>query len=209
MIADMIDEERFVRSLVAVGSGSEFRYRCIYDPSPERISVLPSEETAEPRILLVAGPEGAGKSSVIVAAGLDAIEPRLLNPDNYARGLEGIEDLAVRYRLATDACMVLCDSLLEKGMSFGMEAMGNADDLDIIRRAKEAGYRIVLVFVSVDDPGIAIARVGERAAMGGRPLHTDAVVSSYRRSMDLLPELFRLSDRAVVLDNSGEHPVVA
>lgn len=209
MIPDMIDRERFIEGLAAVGPGSEFRYRCIYDPSPEPVRDVPKEAPDVPTLLVVAGPDGAGKSSVIVATGLDTAEPRLLNPDNYARGLEGIGDLAVRYRLATDACRVLRESLLEKGMSFGMEVTCTPDDMDAVRRARDSGYRIGTVFVTTGDSETAVQRVAERASLGGRAAGRDAVLASFRRSAEMLEELLRLSDEAVLLDNSREHPAIA
>lgn len=208
MTTDMLDYERLERCLAAVGPGSEFRYRCVYDPSSEPVRAVPADVRDPPRLLVVAGPDGAGKSSVIVASGLDAIEPRILNPDNYARGLEGIADLAVRYRVATDACRVLRESLLERRMSFGMEVTGTPDDMDAIRRAKDEGYRVELVFVIVRDPETVLLRAAERAAMGGRSAGRDAVLTSHRRSEAVLPELLELSDAAIVLDNGGEHPEI-
>ncbi len=206
MASALLDGEAFENGLKGVGPGAEFRYRCIYDPVPadgRRDSA--GEPCGGKRLLVVAGPEGSGKSSLIVSLGLDSAEPRILNPDNYARGLSGIEDSVIRGRVASDACRVLRETLLEKGVPFGIETRGSVDDILFLRRARDAGYTIELLFVATCDPEINVSRAASRAESRGMP--RDLVLVSYSSAMLGLRELIGLSDRAEVVDNSGDAPV--
>ena len=79
--------------------------------------------------------------------------------------------------------------------------------MGIVRRAKTAGYRTVLVYVSLGDPELHIERVRLRVSQGGHDIPDTDICRRYWRSLMHAPEALRLVDEAVVLDNSGFHPV--
>jgi predicted ABC-type ATPase len=66
------------------------------------------------------------------------------------------------------------------------------------------GYRTYLYFVATDDPAINISRVRNRVRVGGHPVPEDKIATRYHRSLDLLMEAIRQTNRAYVFDNSGE-----
>lgn len=97
-------------------------------------------------------------------------------------------------------------ALIETRQSFTFETvLSSADKLDVFRRAKEAGYRIYLYFVATEDPTINVARVAQRVALDGHSVPRDKIVSRYYRSLELLLDAIRLSDRAYIFDNSEEN----
>ena len=46
--------------------------------------------------------------------------------------------------------------------------------------------------------------MGSRVQDGGHDVPADKIISRYERSLALLPEAVRLSDRAYLFDNSGQ-----
>ena len=77
----------------------------------------------------------------------------------------------------------------------------------IMRQAALAGYETSLIYVSLGDPELHIERVRLRVAQGGHDIPDSDIRRRYWRSLKRAPEALRLVDEAVVLDNSGLHPV--
>lgn len=120
-------------------------------------------------LLVIAGPNGSGKSSLVRSTGLSRVLDRIINPDNYARGLaEDIPDAEERYLIAVRSCELLRNTLLEQGETFGFETLASsAEKLAFVRRAKAQGYYIDFIFVTAGSPEVCCRRVRERVEMGG------------------------------------------
>ncbi len=73
--------------------------------------------------------------------------------------------------------------------------------------AKARGYRTFLVYVSLGDPDLHIERVRLRVSLGGHDIPDSDVRRRYWGSLSRAPEALHLADEAVVLDNSGIHPI--
>lgn len=98
--------------------------------------------------------------------------------------------------------------LLEAGKSFTFETvMSSPDKVEFLHKAQENGYRTYLYYVATRDPAINISRVRYRVQMGGHPVPEDKIVTRYERSLDLLMQAVRFSNRAYIFDNSDEDPV--
>lgn len=114
---------------------------------------------------------------------------------------------------ASVAADFLRRKLLEQRRSFSFETvMSSPDKIDLLGKARRLGYRNYLYYVATDDPEINIARVQARVRLGGHDVPTDKIVSRYHRSLDLLLDAIRVSDRAYLFDNSrsgGEQTWVA
>ncbi|MDI2592625.1 zeta toxin family protein [Pseudomonas sp. N3-W] len=94
--------------------------------------------------------------------------------------------------------------LLDSGISFTFETvMSSPDKVALLRKAQERGFRTYLYFVATDDPMINISRVRNRVRLGGHPVPEDKIVSRYGRSLGLLLDAIRHSDRAYIFDNSS------
>jgi predicted ABC-type ATPase len=72
---------------------------------------------------------------------------------------------------------------------------------------EKAGYRTFLVYMAFVDPELHIERVRLRASQGGHDIPDVDIRRRYARSLIRAPAALRLVDEAVVLDNSGLHPV--
>lgn len=211
MVADLLDTEAFWEGVKKVGPGSEFRYRCMFDPTPavgERPFYSADATNHDKNLLIIAGPNGSGKSSIVTSAKLDLIDNMILNPDNYARGLAEIGSESERYRIAVDVCGTLREALLQGGYSFGFETVASRKDkLEFAKRAKSSGYSVTFLFVTAGSPERSCDRIARRVAAGGHGVPEDKVHSRYGRTMAFLPDYIEIADRVEVFDNSGDGPV--
>jgi predicted ABC-type ATPase len=95
--------------------------------------------------------------------------------------------------------------LLKAKVSFTFETvMSSRDKVYFLKKAQDAGYRTYLYFVATQDPIVNISRVQNRVKLGGHDVPKDKIVSRYYRSLELLPEAVKHSNRAYIFDNSGQ-----
>ena len=80
--------------------------------------------------------------------------------------------------------------------------MSHPSKVDILIRAKEAGFFVQLFFVGTDDPKTNIERVANRVAEGGHDVPAEKIVNRWSRTMGLLHEAVRAADDALIFDNS-------
>ena len=98
---------------------------------------------------------------------------------------------------------------MASGQSFSFESvLSDPTKLEEIRAAKDAGYRIDLYFVCTEDPDINVARVANRARLGGHSVPEVRIRERYGRTLENLVPALLLSDRAYLFDNSGEAMVL-
>lgn len=94
--------------------------------------------------------------------------------------------------------------LLEARTSFTFETvMSSSDKIDFLKIARAAGYRTYLYYIATEDPAINVSRVRNRVLLGGHPVPEDKIVSRYSRSLNLLLDAIRQTDRAYLFDNSS------
>jgi predicted ABC-type ATPase len=94
---------------------------------------------------------------------------------------------------------------IENHITFTFETvMSSVDKIDLFKKAHDAGYRTYLYYVCTESPDININRVKERVASGGHSVPIDKIRSRYTRSLELLYDAMRLSDRAYIFDNTEE-----
>ncbi len=89
-------------------------------------------------LMVIAGPNGSGKSSLIYTTEFSLDLDKIINPDNYARGLsDDIKDPLQRYKIAIDSCESLRNALLDQGKSFGLETVASREDkIEFVKKAK-------------------------------------------------------------------------
>jgi predicted ABC-type ATPase len=98
----------------------------------------------------------------------------------------------------------LRQKLLEQKVSFTFETvMSWPDKVELLKQAQTLGYRTYLYYIATEDPAINISRVRNRVALGGHPVPEDKIASRYYRSLDLLMDAIRHTDRAYIFDNSA------
>ena len=103
--------------------------------------------------------------------------------------------------------------LIDQKSSFTFETvMSFRDKVEILKTAQSAGFRTYLYYIATDDPAINIARVNARVESGGHSVPEGKIASRYYKSLDLLIEAIKFTNRAYIFDNSnglGQHFLVA
>ncbi len=107
-------------------------------------------------------------------------------------------------RIAQLIAQFLYDELLKAKRKFSFETVfSHPNKLDLMKRAKAAGYKVYLYFVSTEDPAINVQRVKEiRVKQGGHDVPKDKIISRWSRTMMNLPEALSLAYHAYLWDNS-------
>jgi predicted ABC-type ATPase len=108
--------------------------------------------------------------------------------------------------LASVASDFLRQKLLKQKISFTFETvMSHSSKVELLAQAQAAAYRTYLYFVATDDPAINISRVRSRVKLGGHAVPEDRIETRYYRSLALLMDAIRQTNRAYIFDNSGDN----
>jgi predicted ABC-type ATPase len=105
---------------------------------------------------------------------------------------------------ASVAADFIRQKLLLTQKSFSFETvMSSPDKVELLALARQRGYRTYLYFVATDNPNINISRVKYRVKTGGHDVPSDKIIPRYYRSLDLLWEAIKHTNRAYIFDNSN------
>ena len=160
------------------------------------------------RIIIVAGPNGAGKTTFAREYLLkEAHCPDFVNVDLIAAGLSPFDPARAAIR-AGRIMLAEIQRRIRKGESFAFETtLSGHMYARLIPEWRSADYQVRLIFLSLPNPEIAVARVAARVAQGGHHV-ASAVVrrrfdSGLRNFQDVYMELV---DKWEWYDNSGNTP---
>lgn len=148
----------------------------------------------KPMILVFAGPNGSGKSTIT-----SAVSPigEYINADDIKKVI-GCTDLE-----AAQMAEAKRNKCLEDKRDFTFETVLSTErNLNLLKKAKEKGYFIKSFFVLTNSPDVNVNRVRIRVATGGHDVPEDKIRARYERSLNILPELIKVSDICNVFDNT-------
>jgi len=149
---------------------------------------------------IFAGPNGAGKST-FVARYIRGRIP-VVNPDEIGQSLARSSGLAALVEAGRIA-IAQREAHLASGDSFGVETTFTGhSELELMRRAAAAGYRVTLLFVGLDDVQLSASRVQARVRRGGHNVPFADLLRRFDRSMSNLAIGLKIADRSYVIDNS-------
>lgn len=139
---------------------------------------------------------------VLVNAGYASQFARL----EFAAGRVGFHRVSVDAYYASAIVEFLRGRLLARQANFTVETvMSHPSKVELLAEAQQAGYRTYLYYIATDDPTINISRVANRVKLGGHPVPSDRIEQRYHRSLALLRDAIRHTNRAYVFDNSGDN----
>lgn len=165
--------------------------------------------TRRPRLLVLAGVNGAGKSSVagarLRAAGLDYFNPDEVTRQLCDTGLPAANANALAWREG-------CDRLrqaMTKRRNFAIETtLGGHTIPRLIVRAC-ASHDVTVWFVGLDSPERHLSRVTARVAAGGHAIAEKKIRTPWNTARSNLIALLPHLHEAWVYDNSAERTATA
>jgi len=162
----------------------------------------------KPKLLIVAGPNGSGKTSVtgkiLKHEWIEGCE--YINPDIIARDVFGDWNSQDAVIQAARHAAAMREECLANSRSLIFETVMSAPDkVSFIQRAREKGYFIRLFFIATDHPQINAARIAERVMSGGHDVPIPKIISRYYKSITNCSMLVPVVDRLYVYDNSVDN----
>jgi predicted ABC-type ATPase len=166
-----------------------------------------ADEDGTPCIYVLAGTNGAGKSSIGGAmfreAGAD-----YFNPDEAARALmtgnPGLTQ-AQANGLAWQQGKGLLERAIDQRLDFALETtLGGNTMVGLLEKALDRGLEVRVWYVGLSGPQLHIARVRARVARGGHPIPDELVYRRYERGRANLIRLLPALTELRVFDNSVE-----
>lgn len=164
-----------------------------------------------PALWLIAGPNGSGKSTLARQLQIEALLPTpeeqdflWINPDVIRAEIAAAQGEAETHSMtAAEAADLQFRQAIRSRRSFVRETVLSTERLFAdLRAAKEAGYRLGLIYIFLRSPDLSIARVKARVAVGGHDVPEDKVRGRWGRSLAVMPNAVAMCDAALVFDNS-------
>lgn len=164
----------------------------------------------ELKAIIIAGPNGAGKTTFACEfLPNEAGCPVFVNADLIAAGLAPF---------APDTAAVQAGRLMLNELrrhfaareSFAFETtLSGRSYLHHIRDWQAAGYRVKLIFLQLDSPEEAIARVAQRVRQGGHNIPAATIRRRFTAGRENFERLYApLVDAWALYDNAGAEPVL-
>lgn len=155
------------------------------------------------KVFMIAGPNGAGKTTTAMPLIQNTAIHEFLNADEIARGLAPLHPESVSLS-ASKLMLTRLEELLTANKSFAFETTASGTNyVKHLKRAREQGYKIHLLFLWLSSPDLAVKRVAKRVSLGGHNIPEDTIRRRYYAGLkNLIKYYLTLSDSVLVLDNS-------
>jgi predicted ABC-type ATPase len=165
----------------------------------------------KPKFLIVAGPNGSGKTTVFESTILQDIGRAvwIINPDLLAKRIGNVESLGLREANleAVRRIEKWLKASIQAHQTIGVETvLSTAKYRKLVRSAKQRSFEVVLVYVVLNSPRLNVAPVALRVQKGGHAVPVKKILSRRKRSLRQLPWFLRHADVAWIYDNSGKIP---
>ena len=161
---------------------------------------------SNPTLYIIAGCNGAGKTTASMTVLPEVLDCReFVNAGEIAKGLSPFnpEDVAIE---AGRLMLQRIDFLLAKRKTFAIETtLATKSYRNLVKRAKVAGYTVILLFFWLSSPEMAEMRVAQRVLTGGHCIPKDVIHRRYWAGLRNLYELYvPIIDRWSLYDNTRE-----
>ena len=161
----------------------------------------------QPSISVLAGTNGAGKSSV-AGASLRARGGEYFNPDEAARQIMELEPGIGVVEANSRAWLQgkrLLENAIARRLEFAFETtLGGNTIPALLHKAHNAGLEVRVWFVGLAAPDLHVARVKARVAAGGHDIPEAKIRERYDRSRENLIRVLPILAELWVFDNSAE-----
>jgi predicted ABC-type ATPase len=160
------------------------------------------------RIIIIAGPNGAGKTTFAREYLVKEADcPDFINVDLIAAGLSPFDPGRASIR-AGRIMLSEIERRVRKGDSFAFETtLSGHLYAKLIPQWRKDSYRLKIIFLSLPNSDVAIARVAARVAQGGHDIPSAVVRRRFDSGLRNFRDVYqRLVDRWEWYDNSDRPP---
>ena len=157
-----------------------------------------------PNAIVLAGPNGSGKSTAapsLLRDYLGVVE--FVNADAIALGLSGFAADTMAFQ-AGRIMLERLEQLEKQRVDFAFETtLASKSFAARLRRLRQDGYRMHLIFLWLPSAEMALARVASRVQQGGHDIPEATVRRRYEAGLRNFFQLYRpIADTWVMFDNS-------
>lgn len=166
---------------------------------------------ARPLMFLVAGVNGAGKSTYTKTLLRKYPETAVIDPDKIAKSMTGsftnIESKAVEAGKLALKQVKLC---IKANQSFIVEStISGRTYLRYLSLAKKAGFKTILVYVCIPSSSVSAQRVKQRVKQGGHHIPIEDIERRFPKSLENLSEHIKLCDLSYISNNTEHYALIA
>lgn len=174
---------------------------------------MPLAGNDRPTFWIVAGPNGSGKSTLYSNTDIEGFGRSIwiINPDLLAariRTNENMQLLPANGEALTRIELWL-NASIHAYQTVGVETVLSTDKYrKLVTQAKERGFEIRLLYVTLRTAEMNIERVRLRVAAGGHDVPENKIVERRERSFQQMPWFLEQADIAHIYDNSDRIPAL-
>lgn len=164
--------------------------------------------------VVIAGINGAGKSTFFhepfwLPDNVEARKNRV-NPDEILRDFGGNPNSREDQLRSGKIAVRKINEFITSKESFNQETtLTGKLTVKRMQRIKEAGYKVLLYYISVDTPETAIKRIEHRVELGGHNIDSSLVHKRFMESLDNFQKCLDYTDEAYVYDNTTSFKLIA
>lgn len=169
-----------------------------------------TQEAARRKIIILAGPNGAGKTTFAASfLSAEANVARFINADRIAAALADAAPELVALR-AGRLMLEEIASCVRDGESFAFETtLSGSSYLRHIKRWRQEGYWVTLIFLSLPSADFAVERVASRVEQGGHHIPEEVIRRRFGSGLDNFHRRYKDEvDDWILYDNADVEPVV-
>lgn len=162
------------------------------------------------KIVIIAGPNGAGKTTFAREfLPNEAHCPDFINADLIAAGLSPFQPETVAIR-AGRLMLEEIETRIDQRQSFAFETtLSGRTYAHKIKEWQAIGYHVKLIFLSLPDADLAVARVAARVAQGGHSVPEEIIRRRFTSGLRNFEQIYKpLVDAWILYDNSETMPKI-
>ncbi|MBS0529702.1 MAG: zeta toxin family protein [Proteobacteria bacterium] len=165
-----------------------------------------------PKLWIVAGANGSGKSSVYQDTEIEDTSGAawIINPDILTAQIQITEklDLGSANIAAAERMFRWLQASIAAYQTIGVETVLSTDKYrPLVEEAQRKNFEIRLIYVVLKSAELNVERVALRVKSGGHDVPREKIIERRGKSLAQLPWFLARSDLALIYDNSGALPV--